>query len=142
MNIDDLDYRFIRGGEGLSRRDGDTGPTMLNFDRLNVRVSPCRVNCWPRVAQDCEAGEYDSISGSKLDGAVNGALFTDLRAHGPRCRCARLELARGQALTTGKVISEELASSQMSTTVAAAGHTNVAAALWSVSLARRRSRTC
>lgn len=128
--VDDLVYRFTRGGEGLA--DAATFRAYDAESSIGKRPGVARVSGeLPPVSRKIRLGEYDRLRQRNLQGAIVDALYDDTERM-TMAVAARIELARGQALATGAVtISENgfIASVDFART---AGHTNVApGVLWS-----------
>lgn len=126
--IDDLEYRFTRGGEGLieaaSFRSYDTE------SQIAARPGIARVTGeLPPISRKIRLGEYDRLRQRRLDGQVRNALMRDgLRM--TRAVSARMELARGEVLYKGKL---ELTENGIVATVdfgRSLSHTVVAAVAW------------
>lgn len=103
--IDDLDYRFMRGGEGLVE-----AATFRSYDAespIGARPGVTRVSGQlPPISRKLMLGEYDRLKARKQDDKIRGQLMTDaLRL--TRGIMARMELARGDALVNGKVTIAE-----------------------------------
>lgn len=127
--VDDLDYRFTRGGEGLV-----DAATFRSYDAespIGARPGLSRVSGeLPPISRKVRLGEYDRLRQRHLDQQVTDALMTDAERM-TRAVAARVEMARGDALTTGKVT---IAENGVTATVdfgRAAGHTVTAATPWS-----------
>lgn len=103
--IDDLDFRFTRGGEGLIE-----AATFRSFDAespIGARPGAFRVSGQlPPISRKIRLGEYDRLKQRKLDEKIRGALMTDAERM-TRSIMARMELARGDALVNGKVTISE-----------------------------------
>lgn len=132
VEIDDLDYRFTRGGEGLAE-----AATFRAYDAessIASRPGVTRVSGeLPPVSRKIRLGEYDRLRQRKADQAITDGLFTDSERM-VRAVAARIELARGQALTTGKVTISENGFTAEIDYGRLPGHSNIApATLWSVS---------
>lgn len=128
--IDDLEYRFVRGGEGLAE-----AATYRAFDAespIAARPGITRVSGeLPPISRKIRLGEYDRLRQRKLDTGITDALYTDTERM-TRAVAARVELARGQALETGKVTIAENGVAAVIDFGRTAAHTNVAPAnLWS-----------
>ncbi|MCZ1009910.1 major capsid protein [Streptomyces lydicus] len=126
--IDDLEYRFTRGGEGLieaaSFRSYDTE------SQIAARPGITRVSGeLPPISRKLRLNEYDRLRQRRLGGQVRNALMRDaLRM--TRAVSARMELARGEVLYKGKL---ELAENGIVATVdfgRKVSHTVVAATAW------------
>lgn len=127
--IDDIDYRFTRGGEGLAE-----AATFRNYDapsRFGSRPGAVRVSGQlPPISRQIRLGEYDRLKARKAgDDAVVNAIFDDARRM-TRAVAARMELARGEALVTGKVAINEGGVVATADYGRAAGHTVTAGTLW------------
>lgn len=105
-NIDDLDYRFTRGGQGLIE-----AATFRSYDaesQIGSRPGATRVTGeLPPISRKIRFGEYDRLRArraattSVVDGLLSDAeLMT--RAVG-----ARMEMARGDALVNGSLTFNE-----------------------------------
>lgn len=106
QNVDDIDYRFTRGGEGLAE-----AATFRNYDtpsRFGARPGATRVSgSLPPISRQIKLGEYDRLKLRQAsDDAVVDAIFADADRM-VRAIAARMELARGEALVTGKVALAE-----------------------------------
>ena len=132
VTIDDLDYRFTRGGEGLAE-----AATYRAFDAessIASRPGITRISGeLPPISRKILLGEYARLRQRKADQSINDALFTDADRM-VRAVAARIEVARGQALTTGKVTIADNGFTAEVDYGRLAGHSNVApAVLWSTS---------
>jgi hypothetical protein len=127
--IDDIDYRFTKGGEGLI-----DAATFRNYDtpsRFGSRPGTARVSGeLPPVSRQIRLGEYDRLRLRKAgpDAVVNQAFNDGKRM--TEAVAARLELARGEALTTGKVVIAEGGVVATADYGRNAGHTVTAGVLW------------
>jgi hypothetical protein len=127
--IDDLQYRFDRGGaEGLTE-----AATFRSYDTespVGSRPGVTRVTGeLPPVSRKIRLGEYDRLRQRRLDNRVRSQILTDAERM-TRAVAARIELARGEALYKGKI---ELAENGVTATVdfgRAAGHTVNAGIAW------------
>lgn len=104
--IDDLQYRFMAGGEGLAE-----AATFRSYDAespIGGRPDVVRQSGeLPPISRKYRLGEYDRLrQRQSTEDAVRRAVLSDAR-RGVRAIAARLELARGQALLTGKVAITE-----------------------------------
>lgn len=130
-DVDDLEYRFVRGGEGLVE-----AATYRSYDTeapISSRPGLTRVaGELPPISRKIRMSEYDRLRQRKLDGAVAGQIERDsLRLI--RQVAARIELARGEALADGKIT---LAENGLVATVdfgRAAGNTVTAGTAWTPS---------
>ncbi|MGW6531470.1 major capsid protein [Streptomyces venezuelae] len=127
--IDDLQYRFLRGGsEGLTE-----ATTFRAYDAespIGARPGVTRVTGeLPPVSRKIRLGEYDRLRQRKLVGRIQQQILTDAERM-TRSVAARIELARGEALWKGKIdLSENgvVASVDFGRT---AGHTVNAGTAW------------
>jgi hypothetical protein len=103
--IDDLDFRFTRGGEGLIE-----AASFRAYDAespIGSRPGVVRISGeLPPISRKIRLGEYDRLKQRKLDDRIRGALMTDAERM-VRSIMARMELARGDALVNGKVTISE-----------------------------------
>lgn len=104
--IDDLQYRFMAGGEGLAE-----AATFRAYDAespIGGRPDVARTSGeLPPISRKYRLGEYDRLrQRQSTEDAVRRAVLGDAR-RGVRAIAARMELARGQALRTGKVTITE-----------------------------------
>jgi len=103
--VDDLQYRFNRGGAGLTEV-----ATFRAYDAeasIGKRPGLSRVSGdLPPVSRKIRLGEYERLRQRRLDAAIADAVYNDtdlmVAAVG-----ARIELARGSALSLGAVTIEE-----------------------------------
>lgn len=130
--VDDLQYRFNRGGQGLAE-----AATFRSFDAessIASRPGTTRVTGeLPPVSRKIKLSEYDRLRQRQLDQAIQDSIFNDTDRM-VQAVAARIELARGQALSSGAVT---IAEDGVIATVdfgRRAAHTNQApGTLWSVS---------
>jgi hypothetical protein len=132
VQTDDLSYRFTRGGRGLAE-----AANFRAYDAessIGKRPGATRVTGeLPPVSRKIRLSEYDRLRQRQAQGPVLDAIYsdTDLMVEAV---AARIELARGSALSAGSV---SIAEDGVIATVdfgRRAGHTNVApGTLWSVS---------
>jgi hypothetical protein len=104
--IDDLDYRFTAGGEGLVE-----AATFRAYDTpspFGERPGKRRVSGeLPPISRQIRLGEYERLRSRRAaDADVREVLERDA-VRMVRAISARMELARGQALVTGKVTINE-----------------------------------
>ncbi|TDD54582.1 phage capsid protein [Nonomuraea terrae] len=103
--IDDLDFRFTRGGEGLIE-----AATFRAYDAespIGSRPGAVRISGeLPPISRKIRLGEYDRLKQRKLDDRIRGALMSDAERM-VKSIMARMELARGDALVNGKVTISE-----------------------------------
>lgn len=129
-NIDDLEYRFTAGGEGLL--EAATYRTYDAESPIGKRPGLTRVTGeLPPISRKIRLGEYDRLR-QRVNGAdqVQQALFGDGERMG-RAVAARLELARGDALTNGSVTISENGVQAVVSFGRAGAHTVTAGTLWS-----------
>lgn len=130
--VDDLQYRFNRGGIGLAEV-----ATFRSYDAeasIGKRPGTTRVTGdLPPVSRKIRLGEYERLRQRNLDPAIRNAIFddTDLMV---TAVAARIELARGSALSAGAVTINEDGVIATVDFGRRSAHTNVApGTLWSVS---------
>jgi hypothetical protein len=127
--IDDIDYRFRSGGEGLAE-----AATFRNYDtpsRFGSRPGATEVSGQlPPVSRQIQLGELARLKLRKAgNDAVVNAIFDDAERM-TKAVAARMELARGEALVTGKVVIAEGGVVATADYGRAAGHTVTAATPW------------
>lgn len=127
--IDDLDYRFTAGGDGLIE-----AATFRNYDTpspFGSRPGTRRVSGeLPPISRQIRLGEYERLRRRAAgNDAVVSAIENDA-VRMTRAVAARMELARGQALVTGKVSITENGVVATADFGRAAGHTVTAATAW------------
>ncbi|SDI40965.1 Phage major capsid protein E [Sinosporangium album] len=103
--IDDLQYRFVRGGQGLAE-----AATFRAYDAespIGRREGVTRVTGeLPPISRKIRLGEYDRLRQRRADGQVRGRILDDARTM-TRAVATRMELARGEALYSGKIMLDE-----------------------------------
>lgn len=129
QTIDDLDYRFSRGGQGLADagvfRSYDTEAPIIarpGFSRVSGELPP--------MSAKLRMDEYSRLRQRKLDQEITSQILNDAERL-TRGLAARMELARGDALINGQVT---IAENGVSATVQfgrSASHSVTAATLWS-----------
>jgi len=126
--VSDLHYRFNAGGTGLAE-----AATFRTFDAespIGSRPNTVRVmGELPPISRKVRLGEYDSLRLRNADDEIRDAVFNDA-ARMATSIAARMELARGEAISTGKLM---LAENGVVATVdfdRAAGHTVSAGTSW------------
>jgi hypothetical protein len=129
-NIDDLDYRFTKGGEGLI-----DAATFRAFDAespIGKRPGFTRVSGeLPPISRKLLLGEYDRL---KLRQAGEGVIVREIQGDAERVTrsiAARLELARGDALVNGSVTISENGVIASVSYGRAGGHSVSAGTAWS-----------
>jgi hypothetical protein len=127
--IDDLMYRFTRGGEGLTE-----AATFRSYDTespIGARPGISRVTGeLPPISRKIRLGEYDRLRQRRADNAIRDAILDDATRM-VRAVAARLEMARGEALYTGKITLNENGVIATVDFGRKAGHTVTASPLWS-----------
>ena len=99
--VDDLQYRFNRGGAGLA--EAATFRAFYAESSIGKRPGTTRVTGdLPPVSRKIRLGEYDRLRQRKADESIRGGLFDDT-VNMVTSVAARLELARGSALAFAKV---------------------------------------
>lgn len=103
--VDDLQYRFTRGGQGLAE-----AATFRSFDAessIATRPGTTRVSGeLPPVSRKIKLSEYDRLRQRQLTPAIQDSIFNDTDRM-VQAVAARIELARGQALSAGAVTIAE-----------------------------------
>jgi hypothetical protein len=104
--IDDLEYRYTRGGEGLIE-----AATFRAYDAespIGSRPGLTRVSGeLPPISRKIRLGEYDRLRQRSANAnAIRDSLLTDAERM-TRAVAARMELARGDALVNGSVTISE-----------------------------------
>jgi len=127
-SIDDLEYRFARGGQGLAE-----AATIRAYDAespIGKRPGISRVTGeLPPISRKIRLGEYDRLRQRKADDAIQDAILRDADAM-TLAVAARVELFRGEALYKGKY---EISENGVITTVdfgRSGSHTVSAAIAW------------
>lgn len=128
VTVDDIDFRVSTGGGGLARaasfRAYDTESPIGKRQGIE-RIS----GSLPPISEKIRLGEYDRLKLRKLDDGIKNEIFNDA-VNLAKAIQTRLEIARGEALMTGKVT---LAENNLAIEVdygRAAGHTVTASVLW------------
>lgn len=105
VDVDDLQYRFTRGGTGLAE-----AASYRAYDAesaIGRRQGTTRVTGeLPPISRKIRLGEYDRLRQRKADEAIRNALFDDTD-NMVTAVAARAEMARGSALSAGKVLINE-----------------------------------
>jgi hypothetical protein len=128
--IDDLQYRFRRGGEGLIE-----AAAFRAWDAespIGARVGVTRVTGdLPPISRKVRLGEYDRLVQRRAGtDAIRNELLTDAERMA-RAVAARMELARGDALVNGSVtITENGLVGLQADFGRAGGHSVTAAISW------------
>lgn len=128
VQIDDLQYRFTAGGEGLAE-----AATFRAYDAespIGSRPGISRVTGeLPPISRKIRLGEYDRLRQRRADEQIRAAIFSDAERM-VRAVLARVELARGQALYTGTVVINENGVVATVNFGRAGGHTTAPSTLW------------
>lgn len=127
--IDDLEYRFTRGGEGLIE-----AATFRAYDAespIGHRPGLTRVSGeLPPISRKIRLGEYDRLRLRQADDNIREGILTDAERM-TRAVSARMELARGDALVNGSITISENGVVATVTFGRTSGHTVSAATPWS-----------
>lgn len=128
--IDDLMYRFTRGGEGLTE-----AATFRAYDAessIGSRPGVTRVSGeLPPISRKIRLGEYDRLRQRRnSDTAIRNAILDDA-VRMVRAVAARLELARGEALYRGQLQINENGVQATVDFGRAGGHTVAPGTVWS-----------
>lgn len=127
--IGDLMYRFTKGGEGLTE-----AATFRAYDvesGIGSRPGLTRVaGELPPISRKIRLGEYDRLRMLRDDGQIRNAILDDATRM-VRAVAARMEMARGEALYTGKIVLSENGVIATVDFGRAAGHTVSAGTPWS-----------
>lgn len=129
--VDDLQYRFSRGGQGLAE-----AATFRAYDAESAIASRPGVSRvtgeLPPISRKIKLSEYDRLRQRQLPEQIRASVFNDAERM-VQSVAARLELARGAALATGHVVINEDGVIADVDFGRRAGHTNQApGTLWSV----------
>lgn len=133
--VRDLEFRFQAGGQGLV--DAATFRSWDTESPIGTRPSTTRVTGeLPPISRKLRLGEYERLrlNGGVAPGGVNDEIRNEVYADGVRLTrgiAARLEMARAEALYSGKVILNENGVVATVDFGRAAGHTVTAGVLWS-----------
>ncbi len=107
-NVDDLDYRFQQGGEGLSE-----AANFRSYDteaQIGSRPGITRVTGeLPPISRKLRLGEYDRLR-QRREGGDPDSIVLGLEGDAERnvrSIAARIELARGDALVNGSITLNE-----------------------------------
>ncbi|MEU7972165.1 major capsid protein [Micromonospora sp. NPDC049089] len=127
--VDDLQYRFTRGGEGLI--DAATFRAYDAESPIGSRPGVTRITGeLPPISRKIRLGEYDRLRQRRDNGAIRNAILSDA-ARMARAVAARLELARGEALYRGQLSISENGVVATVDFGRAGGHTVAPGVLWS-----------
>lgn len=126
--IDDLEYRFTRGGEGLVQ-----AATFRAYDAespIGSRPGVTRVTGeLPPISRKVRLGEYDRLRQRRATNGITTAIMSDA-VRMTRAVAARMELARGEMLYTGKLTLAENGLVGVVDSGRTAGHTVTAGTVW------------
>lgn len=129
LEVDDLVYRFTRGGEGLT--DAATFRAYDAESPIGNRPGVTRVTGeLPPISRKIRLGEYDRLRQRRDDGAIRAAILSDAERMA-RAVAARLEMARGEALYRGSLVISENGVIATVDFGRAGGHTVAPGVLWS-----------
>ncbi|OJY47607.1 major capsid protein [Pseudonocardia sp. 73-21] len=128
--IDDLQFRFTAGGEGLTE-----AATFRAYDAespIAARPGLTRVSGeLPPISRKIRLGEYDRLRNARASSdAIRNAVLDD-STRMARAVAARLELARGEALVSGQIALSENGVTGTVNFGRAGGNTVTAGVLWS-----------
>lgn len=129
VDVDDIDFRADIGGGGLARvatfRAWDAESPISGRRGISSLTGSL-----PPISEKRRLGEYDRLKLRRLDAGIRNALFDDA-AELALNLAARLEVARGQLLSTGMVTIRENGLVLEADFGRAANHTQTAVVLWS-----------
>lgn len=126
--IDDLQYRFTRGGLGLA--DSATVRAYDAESPIGKRPSLGQVTGeLPPISQKIRLSEYDRLRVRRSNDGIVNAIYNDAEAM-VKSVAARVELARGEALYKGKIQLNENGVIVDIDFGRAAGHTVTAGTAW------------
>jgi len=127
--IDDLSYRFTKGGEGLTEaasfRSYDTESQIAARPGLTRSTGEL-----PPISRKIRLGEYDRLRQRKADESIRNSILSDAERM-VRAVQARMELARGDALVNGTITLNENGVIATVDFGRAAGHSVTAGTPWS-----------
>lgn len=127
--VDDLDFRFTRGGEGLV--DAATFRAYDAESPIGNRPGATRITGeLPPISRKIRLGEYDRLRQRNLGDEIRNALLDDT-ARMVRGVAARVEMARGEALYKGQLQINENGVVATVDFGRASGHTVSPATVWS-----------
>jgi len=105
VQVNDLEYRFNRGGQGLA--DAATFRTFDAESPVGSRPGVTRVSGeLPPISRKIRLGEYDRLRQRNASDEIRDVIFGDAARMMGSIR-SRLELARGEALWSGQVALNE-----------------------------------
>lgn len=129
--VDDIDFRADTGGGGLRRMakfrayDAESPITGRRSELSSITGS------LPPISEKRKLGEFDRLKMRKLDSKIVDAITADAVEIAQAIR-ARIEVARGQLLSEGRVTLRENGLILEADFDRAANHTQTAAVLWNV----------
>ncbi|MFI6819727.1 major capsid protein [Micromonospora sp. NPDC050187] len=127
--IDDLLYRYTRGGEGLTE-----AATVRAYDAespIGSRPGVTRVTGeLPPISRKIRLSEYDRLRMRRDDAGIRSAILTDAERMA-RAVAARLEMFRGEALYRGQLVISENGVIATVDFGRSGSHTVAPATLWS-----------
>ncbi len=130
-HVNDLDYRFDTGGEGLVE-----AATFRSYDAeapIDSRPGLARAQgSLPPISRKIPLREYDRLKIRGLAGEIKSRIYNDA-ARMTRKVLARMEIARGQALVEGRVVINENGVIATVDFGRASGNVVTAGVLWSAS---------
>lgn len=127
--VDDIDYRFVRGGEGLL--DAAVFRAYDAESSIGTRPGLARVTGeLPPISRKVRLGEYDRLRQRQAEDQIRTGILSDAERM-TRQVAARMELARGEVLVKGKMDFNENGLIFPVDFGRAAGHTVSAATAWS-----------
>ncbi|MGI5153511.1 major capsid protein, partial [Plantactinospora sp. CA-294935] len=128
--IDDLQYRYTRGGEGLTE-----AATVRAYDAespIGSRPGLTRVTGeLPPISRKIRLGEYERLRQRRDEAGIRNAILSDAERMA-RAVAARLELFRGEALYRGSLVISENGVVATVDFGRSGSHTVAPAVLWSV----------
>lgn len=127
--VDDLLYRFVRGGEGLTE-----AATVRSYDAeapIGARPGLTRITGeLPPISRKVRLSEYDRLRLRRDDQGIRTAILSDAERMA-RAVAARLEMFRGEALYRGQLVISENGVVATVDFGRAAGHTVSPGTVWS-----------
>jgi hypothetical protein len=130
VTLDDINYEYLKGGEGLADaamyRSYDAESPVGSREGIGKVMGTL-----PPISEVIPLNEYDRL---RLRRMTNADLLPFLARDAQRLArniAARIEVARGDALTNGSVTINENGVQQVVSFGRAAGHTVTASILWS-----------
>lgn len=128
-NVDDLVYRFTRGGEGLT--DAATVRAYDAESPIGSRPGVTRVTGeLPPISRKIRLGEYERLRQRRDNSAIRTAILSDAERMA-RAVAARLEMFRGEALYSGQLAINENGVVATVSFGRAGGHSVAPGTVWS-----------